>query len=108
MARSWSGPEARLLVDRTASSTLGNVVGTAAAARSLAADEVVLVTSSWHGSRAAALLRAALRGSGSRVTLAVTEEQAPRRERAREAACWLVFPLQRAIARSRSSRLRRC
>ena len=97
MARSWSGDASRLLLDGNARSTVGNAVSTAVAARSLGAREVVLVTSSWHGRRAAALLRAALRSSETTVSLALTDEPAPFRERAREAACWLAYPVQRAL-----------
>jgi len=100
MARSWRGHAARILLDRGARSTLGNVAGAAAAARSVTAREVVLVTSSWHGPRAAALLRAALRGSTPTVSLALTDEPPPPRARIREAACWLAVPLQRALAGS--------
>jgi uncharacterized SAM-binding protein YcdF (DUF218 family) len=101
MARSWRGRASRLVLDRTARTTLGNVVGAARAARSLSADEVVLVTSSWHGARAATLLRAALEGTGSSVSLALTEERASLGGRAREASCWLAVPLQRLLARLR-------
>jgi uncharacterized SAM-binding protein YcdF (DUF218 family) len=104
MARSWSGSASRLLLDRNARSTVGNAVSAASAARTLGAREVVLVTSSWHGPRAAALLRAALAGSGAQVSLALTDEPASVRERAREAACWLLFPVQGAAARRRGSR----
>jgi uncharacterized SAM-binding protein YcdF (DUF218 family) len=106
MARAWKGQATRLLLDRNARSTVGNAVSAAAAARSVGATEVVLVTSSWHGRRAAALVRAALRGSGSTVSLALTKEPASTRERVREAACWLVFPVQRAVARRRPPRPR--
>lgn len=102
MARSWSGRASRVFVDRTARTTLGNVVGAAAAARRLSACEVVLVTSSWHGPRAAALLRAALAGTSSSVSLALTDERAPLGGRLREAVCWLAVPVQRALIRSRS------
>jgi uncharacterized SAM-binding protein YcdF (DUF218 family) len=99
MARSWRGRPARIVVDRGARSTLGNVAAAAATARSVEATEVVLVTSSWHGPRAAALLRAALRGSSSTVSLALTDEPAPLRASLREAVCWLGLPLQRPLAR---------
>jgi uncharacterized SAM-binding protein YcdF (DUF218 family) len=104
MARSWRGAASRLLLDRNARSTVGNAVSASAAARSVGAREVVLVTSGWHGRRAAALVRAALRESGSSVSLALTDEPASTRERVREVACWLVLPLQRAVARRRASR----
>ena len=101
MASSWGGQAARVVLDRTARTTLGNVLGAATAARRLSAEEVVLVTSSWHGARAAALLRAALAGTTSTVSLALTDERITTRERLREAACWLAVPLQRAAVRSR-------
>jgi len=101
MARAWSGHGADVLVDRAARSTYGNVAGTAAAARALAVGEVVLVTSSWHGRRAATLLRTALRGSGRRVTVATTGEAGALRSRLRELACWTLVPLQ-AILVSRA------
>ncbi len=103
MARSWGGSPARILLDRGARSTLGNVVATATAARVLAAREIVLVTSSWHGRRAAALLRAALHGSCSTVTLALTDEPSSLRARLREAACWVFVPAQAALVRNRAS-----
>lgn len=103
MARSWGGFSSRIVLDRDARSTLGNVVAAATTARTLAAREVVLVTSSWHGRRAAALLRAALHGSSSTVTLALTDEPASFRERIREAVCWVLVPLQGTLARSRTS-----
>lgn len=102
MARAWSGRSDTVLLDRTARSTYGNVIGAAAAARALAVQEVVLVTSSWHGRRAATLLRAALRGTGRRVTLATTGEAGAPKARLRELACWAIVPLQvRLAARSR-------
>lgn len=103
MGRSWGGRTSRVVLDRNARSTLGNVVGAATTARALAAREVVLVTSSWHGRRAAVLLRAALHGSRSTVSLALTDEPAPLRERLREAACWALVPFQGALARNRTN-----
>jgi uncharacterized SAM-binding protein YcdF (DUF218 family) len=103
MARRWSGSGARILLDRNARSTVGNILSTAAAARAVNAREVVLVTSSWHGRRAAALLRTALAESGPTVALALTDEPPPARARVRELLCWLVFPLQSAVARSLSA-----
>jgi len=96
MARNWSGRAQRLLVDSAARTTYGNVLAAAAAARSLAASEVVLVTSGWHGRRASTLLRAAHAG---RVFLAATDERGTTGARVRELACWLLVPLQVALAR---------
>lgn len=98
MARAWRGRSSAILLDRTARSTYGNVVGVAAAARSLSIGEVVLVTSSWHGRRAATLLRAALRGTGLRVSVSTTEEARAVRPRLRELACWALVPFQAGLA----------
>jgi len=98
MAQAWNGHAGRVLLDRKARSTYGNVAAAAAAASALSVREVVLVTSSWHGRRAAALLRALLRGSGRRVTLAVTGERETRAARLRELACWALVPMQAAVA----------
>ena len=65
-------------------------------AREADASEVVLVTSGWHGRRAAALLRAALRGSGSTIELATTDEPPSVSTRLRELACWAIGPARRA------------
>jgi uncharacterized SAM-binding protein YcdF (DUF218 family) len=102
MARSWSGPPSRLVLDRGARSTLGNAVATARSARELRAAEIVLVTSSWHGRRARSLLRAALDGSDATVSVALADGRASFRHRARESVCWLGVPVQRVVARRRS------
>ena len=62
MARAWSGDPARVLLDPHARSTYDNAVAIARSARELGVREIVLVTSGWHGRRAEALVRAALRG----------------------------------------------
>jgi uncharacterized SAM-binding protein YcdF (DUF218 family) len=92
MARSWTAPRGRIILDRRARSTLENVVGAATLARRLDAKEVLLVTSGWHGRRAGALLRSALRGSGSTVRLATTDERGSLGARLRELVCWTVVP----------------
>ena len=110
MARSWRGPSAELVLDRSAASTYGNAVATAALARSLAPDEVVVVTSSWHARRATALVRAAIRGSSTRVSSASADTPGSRRASLRELACWTLVPLQRPLlgrgARGRSTAAR--
>jgi len=97
MATAWQGAAGRVLLDRTARSTYGNVRGVAAAALELGIRDVVLVTSGWHARRASALLRAALRGTGLRVRVASTAERGTRRARLRELACWPLVPLQAAL-----------
>jgi hypothetical protein len=102
MARAWRGVAGMLLLDRDARTTYGNAVGTAATARRLGAREVVLVTSGWHGRRASALVRAALRDTGLGVRVAPTSERGTRGARLRELLCWPLVPaLALAAARKR-------
>jgi len=98
MARAWTSPSTRVILDRSARSTIGNAVGVARAARRVGAHEVVLVTSGWHGRRASTLTRAALFRSRTKVTLATTDEPATRAERLRELACWTLLPLLAVVA----------
>jgi uncharacterized SAM-binding protein YcdF (DUF218 family) len=98
MARTWSHPARARLVDRGAHTTLGNALAVARAARGVGADEIVLVTSHWHARRAAALVRAALVGSGVRLRVAVAEEQATKRHVLREAGAWLLVPVLAVVA----------
>ncbi|MBA3333562.1 MAG: YdcF family protein [Actinobacteria bacterium] len=96
MAGAWNGDLHQVLVDDVSRSTYGNVRAAAAAARKLGVSEVVLVTSGWHSRRASVLLEAAY---GDRVSLAATGERGTRFARARELVCWLVVPVQVALAR---------
>ena len=102
MAEAWSGLSSEVLLDRGARTTLANAVGAARTAQEQGARKVVLVTSGWHGRRAAALLDAALAESGIGVELAVTDERGSARARLREIACWSVVPAQRRLARARA------
>jgi uncharacterized SAM-binding protein YcdF (DUF218 family) len=95
MARSWSAPCDRVVVDSDARSTLGNVAAAARLARAVEAREVLLVTSRWHARRALALLRRAMRGSTTSLAVAVTDERPAPAARARELACWAVVPFGR-------------
>jgi uncharacterized SAM-binding protein YcdF (DUF218 family) len=92
MAARWSTPTRAQLIDREARTTLGNAVAVARAARQLGADEVVVVTSRWHARRAAVLVRAALTGSGARLSVVSADERLPPERRLREAAAWLAVP----------------
>ncbi len=103
MAEAWSAPCRELVVDRSARSTFANVRAAARVAREADASEVVLVTSGWHGRRAAALLRAALRGPGTAIRLATTDEPPSVSTRLRELACWTMVPLA-ALSASASRR----
>jgi uncharacterized SAM-binding protein YcdF (DUF218 family) len=93
MAEAWSAPCRELVVDRSARSTVANVRAAARLAREADASEIVLVTSGWHGRRAATLLRAALRAQGTVIRLATTDEPPSVSTRLRELACWTVIPL---------------
>jgi len=98
MARLWSTPARLRLVDRGARTTLGNAIGVARAARRVGADEVVLVTSRWHAHRAAALVRAALLGSGTRLHVVATDEPATSARGMRELASWAFVPILVLVA----------
>ena len=103
MAEAWKAPVRARIVDRHARTTLGNALSVARLARKLAADEVVLVTSSWHARRAGTLLRAALSGSGSKVEVVTSDERPSSATRLRELACWLFVPVA-SVAAGRSGR----
>jgi uncharacterized SAM-binding protein YcdF (DUF218 family) len=93
MAACWTTPAREQIVDREARTTLGNVVAIARAARRLDADEVVLVTSSWHARRACVLARAALLGSTTTLRVVTADDRPSPARRVREAASWLVVPV---------------
>jgi uncharacterized SAM-binding protein YcdF (DUF218 family) len=101
MARAWASPVRARVVDRRARTTLGNALGVARLARRLDADEVVLVTSGWHGRRAALLARLALHRTGASLTVVTSDDEAPFASRPRELASWLVVPLLALVARTR-------
>jgi uncharacterized SAM-binding protein YcdF (DUF218 family) len=102
MQTAWRGPDVPLLADGDARTTVGNARAVAAAARELGADEVVVVTSSWHRLRARLLLRAAL---GPDVKLELVSPDRTRRPLlvGREAVCVALLPLQLRAVRRRSS-----
>jgi uncharacterized SAM-binding protein YcdF (DUF218 family) len=98
MAHAWDAPARTRLVDRGARTTFGNAIAVARATRGLGASEVVLVTSSWHARRAAALVRAALAGSGTTVRVVTTDETTTAGRGIRELASWTVVPLLALVA----------
>lgn len=98
MAQAWTTQTRIRLVDRGARTTLGNAIGVARAARRVDAEEVVLVTSSWHARRAAALVRVALRGSHARLRVATTQDPITPSRSLREIVSWLVVPLLVVVA----------
>lgn len=90
-----------LVVEAAARNTRENAKGVAAAARELGADEIVVVTSSWHALRARTLARAAV-GPEIQVTSSSPRGRPPVRLALRELACLVVLPLHAwALARAR-------
>jgi uncharacterized SAM-binding protein YcdF (DUF218 family) len=105
MRASWAGPEVQLVVDADARHTAENARNIAEDARELGADELVVVTSSWHRRRVSMLMRAALAGSGIELTVDAPEGRHPALLVAREVACFAVLPVQ--LARTKSKRASR-
>lgn len=98
MALSWSGPVGARIVDRGARTTLGNAIGVGRATRRLEADEVVLVTSSWHAKRAGFLVRASLLGSGATLRVVKTDEPSTPLHGLRELVAWVAVPVLALVA----------
>ena len=101
MAVTWTTPVRARVVDRTARTTLGNARGIARLARKLDANEVVLVTSSWHARRASALVRASLVGSRSTVRVIGSDERITPARGLRELLAWTLVPFLVLVARTR-------
>jgi uncharacterized SAM-binding protein YcdF (DUF218 family) len=96
MRAAWSGPEVVLICDPDARSTVDNAANVVTAARALGAQELVVVTSSWHRARTRILLGAALRRSGIRLSMESADGARPLRLRLRELACLALLPFQLA------------
>jgi uncharacterized SAM-binding protein YcdF (DUF218 family) len=102
MRASWRGPDVRLVCDTTARNTMQNTSSVASLARELEADEVVIVTSRWHGPRARALLRAALGDTAVEISSSSPRGRLQPRLLARELACLAALPYQ--LRRVRAAR----
>jgi DUF218 domain len=102
MRRAWPGPDGVLLSDPDARHTAQNAANAAAHARELGAQEVVVVTSSWHRMRARALFRRLLQGV--RVTVVGARTPGSPRNYLREAAVFPLVPFQVRSARRASKR----
>jgi hypothetical protein len=89
MRGAWNGHD--VLLDPHARNTRENAKAVALAARRVGADEVVVVTSSWHARRARALVRSAL--PGVPVSSSSPEGRPSPRLFVRELACLAVLPL---------------
>jgi uncharacterized SAM-binding protein YcdF (DUF218 family) len=102
MRRAWPSAERELLSDPDARHTAQNAANAAAHARELGAREVVVVTSTWHRRRAAALFRRLLPGVD--VTVLGAPTAGSPRNYLREVAVFPLVPLQVRAARRAASR----
>ena len=91
MQGAWRGGE--VVLDTRARNTRENARGVAEAARRLEADEVVVVTSSWHALRARTLVRAAIGDPAVTVTSSSPPGPRPLRLLARELVCLAALPV---------------
>lgn len=94
MRAAWAGPDVELICEPDSRSTAQNARNVAAAARTLGAEELVVVTSQWHRTRVRLLLAAALRGSGIRLTVEAPAGRRPPLLLARELVCLALLPFQ--------------
>lgn len=99
MRAAWRGPDVPLFVDGDARTTAGNARALARTARELEADEVVVVTSSWHAQRARLLARAAL-GPAVRLEVVTPVPTRPPHLVVRELAC--LLPAYATVSASRA------
>ena len=102
MRVAWKGADVPLVSDATARNTRENAAGVAEAARGLAANEVVVVTSRWHALRARTLVRAALRRPDVSVLTSSPAGRPPVALLARELVCLAGLPYH--LIRLRASR----
>jgi uncharacterized SAM-binding protein YcdF (DUF218 family) len=94
MRAAWGRHDIPVVLDRTAQTTAGNAAAVARLARSLGAAELVVVTSRWHARRAGALVAAALRDSGIRVSVSSPGGRPAPLLSLRELACSAAVPIQ--------------
>lgn len=99
MRAAWRGPDVPLICDADARSTADNAAHVALAARELGAEELLVVTSSWHRRRASIFLRATLEGSGIGLSVVGAGGPRPLLTLAREVACFALVPFQLPRAR---------
>ena len=94
MHDAWTGPADAVLLEDAALTTAENAAHVRALALELGVEEVVVVTSSWHGRRATALFRRAFRGTGVTVSAAPARTASSASLLLREAACFVALPVQ--------------
>ena len=98
MRAAWSGRAREVVVDPDARTTVEKLANAVDDVLRVAADEVVVVTSSWHAARATVAMRRLLRGRG----VVVRAESPPGRSRRgalRELTLWPLLPFQLRQAR---------
>jgi microcompartment protein CcmK/EutM len=103
MQKSWRGADVELIADGDARTTAGNARAVAAAAAGIGADEIVLVTSSWHARRARLLTRAAV-GPDMALKVVTPGRTRPAHLVGRELACLLPAAGWSALGRVRGAR----
>lgn len=99
MLAAWPGATDRVICDPRARTTAQNAAEVAALTRATGAAEVILITSRWHAPRAAAFVRALLRGTGVPVTVVCPEEAWSIRFLLRELWRWPLVPVQLLLIR---------
>ena len=101
MVAAWDGPDCPLVSDPHARITAENAAHVGTLARAISAAEVRVVTSSLHRFRAGLLFRAALRGSGARLSLHPAPGPRSLRFALRELIALPLVPLQLALVMRR-------
>ena len=104
MVAAWDGPACPLVADPHARVTADNAAHVGTLTRALSAAEVRVVTSSLHRVRAWLLFRAALRGSGARLSLHPAPGPRSFRFALRELLAFPLLPLQVALVLRRTAR----
>lgn len=94
MAEAWTGPARELVVDPDARTTVENARNALDDVRRTRANEVVVVTSRWHGPRALTAFRWLLRGSGTTVIGASPPQRGRVGDWLGELWRWGALPLQ--------------
>jgi uncharacterized SAM-binding protein YcdF (DUF218 family) len=93
MRAAWHGAAREVVVDPDARTTVENLVNALNDVLRVAADEVVVVTSSWHAARATAAMRWLLRRRDVDVR-AESPRGTSRRATLRELTLWPLLPVQ--------------
>ncbi|MGI9616984.1 MAG: YdcF family protein [Acidimicrobiales bacterium] len=99
MAESWDGRARELVLDPDARSTVGNAANALDDVERTRASEVVVVTSRWHGPRAATIFRWRLRATGARIVTSTPSSWGGVLRWLSELPRWLILPIQLASGR---------